>query len=520
MGLWASYFVAAALLHHLGAIRLEPVPNLALAVLLAVPLPRAAAASRAWRLARHALASGAAAALLWRESWLPAPARAARLLAETGGGISPAYALRVLGGAVGLAGAAAVLAAVAACVLLARRAVLAPLAFAAILSVPLLGADRDGAGLEGELGRFFDAEARRSVRFPARAAGGDLDVVLLHVCSMSWDDLSASGLDGSPFLRRFDLVLGAFNTVSSYTNPSAIRLLRAGCGQPRHAELYREAGPDCYLLDALRRAGYRTWTAIDNDAPSYRFVEDAAAFGHADAPLPLAGLPVRQVDFDGTPIHDDGALLARWLEARERSGARRAALYADLTTMHGGARPAGDEGWWRRARTDLYREAGERLFANLDGFLEALRATGRRTLVVLVAEHGMALRGSSLQPPDLREIPLPAITTVPVALKLVGPGLPPAPGRQVTVGKPTSYLAIAHLVAAALDAPAFRPEALFTDDALAAIPETRFVAENEGATVLRAGGELFWRRGAGDFVEVPRDGGAGVGPAPPGGPSR
>lgn len=510
MGLWASYFLCAAYLHYRGVLRLEPVPNLVLAVLLAVPLPPALAGSRAWRAARQAMIVAAAVALLWRQSWIPGPGRTARLLGEMGGlsAISPAYLLRVIGGALSLVDAGALVVIVAVCVVLARRIVLAPLAFAAILSVPLLAASRGADGTAGEVARFFESEAHRSVRFPERPAGVDFDVVLLHVCSLSWDDLRASGLDGNPIHREFDLVFTAFNSVSSYTNPSAIRLLRAACGQTRHADLYGNALPDCYLLDALRRAGYRTWSAVDNDAPAYRFVDEIRLFGHADAPLPLAGLPVRQIDFDRTPIYDDAALLQRWLDDRKASPARRAALYVDLTTLHGGARRVEDDRWWTRARKDLYREAGEHLFATLEEFFRKLEASGRRTLVVLVPEHGSALAGSTFQPPDVREVPLPAITTVPVAVKLVGPGLAPTPARQVTIAKPTSYLAIAHLLASALDAPSFRPEALFSDEAVARIPETPFVAENEALTVVRSGDAVLWRRRNGAFEPVPTAEGA------------
>ena len=199
----------------------------------------------------------------------------------------------------------------------------------------------------------------------------------------------------------------------------------------------------------------------------------------------------------------DGALLARWLGDRRASPARRAALYADLTTLHGGARRVGDDHWWTRSRKELYREAGEHLFATLEEFFRRLEASGRRTLVVFVPEHGTALAGSAFQPPDVREVPLPAITTVPVAVKLVGPGLAPTPARQVTIGKPTSYLAIAHLLASALDATSFRPEALFSDEAIARIPETSFVAENEATTVVRTGDAVLWRRRNGAFEPVP-----------------
>jgi cellulose biosynthesis protein BcsG len=515
MGLWASYFLCASYLHYRGVLRLEPVPNFVLAVLLAVPLPSALAGSRAWRAARQALAVAAAVALLWRQSWLPGPGRTARLLGEMGGlgAISPAYLLRVIGGSLSLVDAGVLVVVVAACVFLARRIVLAPLAFAAILSVPLLAASRGAEGTAGEVARFFEAESHRSVRFPERPAGVEFDVILLHVCSLSWDDLRASGLDGHPLLREFDLVFTAFNSVSSYTNPSAIRLLRSACGQTRHADLYGNAMPECYLLDALRRAGYRTGFALDNDAPAYRFVEEARMFGHADAPLPFAGLPVRQIDFDRTPIYDDGALLARWLDDRKASPARRAALYADLTTLHGGARRVEDDRWWTRSRKDLYREAGEHLFETLEQLFRRLEASGRRTLVVFVPEHGTALAGSAFQPPDVREVPLPAITTVPVAVKLVGPGLAPTPARQVTIGKPTSYLAIAHLLASALDARSFRPEALFTDEAIARIPETPFVAENEATTVVRTGDAVLWRRRNGAFEPVPAADAASPAPA-------
>jgi hypothetical protein len=507
MGLWAYYFLATAYLHARGVIRFEALANLLFALLLVAPLPSALASKLLWKRARHALALAAALALFWHETWLPSVPRAVRLVAEMGS-ISPAYFARLVGGAVSLLDAGVLLALLAACAVLERRIILSPFAFAAIVAVPLFGARGGASRAGGEVDRFFDAELRRAVPFPDRAAS-DFDIVLVHVCSMSWDDLRATGLDRSPFFRQFDLLLTDFNTASSYTNPSAIRLLRSSCGQVRHAELYREAKPECYLLDALRRADYQTWSAIDNDAPSYRFVEDIRAFGHADAPLPLGGLAVRQHNFDESPIYDDSAVLRRWLEARSRSAARRAALYVDFTTMHGGAHPVDEPRWWQRSRADLYRELGQRLFANLEGFFRALQATGRRTVVVFVPEHGAALRGTSLQPPDIREIPLPAITTVPVAFKFIGPGLAAVPIRQATVAKPTSYLALAYLLAAVLESPKFGPDPILSAEVLARVPETRFVAENEAALVVRVGEEVLWRGREGAFEPVPAAGQVG-----------
>src|SRR4030095_11440414 len=48
-------------------------------------------------------------------------------------------------------------------------------------------------------------------------------------------------LDSHPLFASFDIVLKRFNAVSTYSGPAVIRLLRAGCGQPRHPVLYAAA---------------------------------------------------------------------------------------------------------------------------------------------------------------------------------------------------------------------------------------------------------------------------------------
>jgi cellulose synthase operon protein YhjU len=504
MGLWASYFLGEAFLHHRGHIRMAILPNLLFAALLLVPLPRKLAASRSVRWMRFCVALCAAFALLWHETAFPPLSRTVRFLSGLGG-LSPAYLVRFVGGALDPLALGVLLLLGVACVVLNRRMTLAPLALAAILSVPLFAPASAAAETDGFLERFFDAESRRVVHLGAQpGAAPAFDVVVLHVCSLAWSDLRAVELDRDAFFRQFDLVLTDFNTASSYTNPSAIRLLRATCGQSRHAELYRETRRECYLLDALRARGYSTYTAIDNVAPAYRFPEDIAAFGHADAPIDPRGLPVRQLDFDDSPIYDDLAVLQRWWDLRRSSPAPRAVLYADLTTMHGGAHWVDDRQWWKRGRATLYREFGERLFANLTAFFQMLQASGRNHVVVFVPEHGMALQGSSIQPPDMREIPLPDLTTVPVGVKLIGGAASPSPGeRQVRVAKPTSYLAIAYLLSSFLQEQRFDRDHLLSAQVVAGIPETPFVAENEGALAIRKDGKVLWLDKQGRWTALP-----------------
>jgi hypothetical protein len=91
-------------------------------------------------------------------------------------------------------------------------------------------------------------------------------------------------------------------------------------------------------LESFRSQGYETYSAIDNDAPpSYNWIPDMINFGLLDPPIDFKGLPVRQYDFDNSPIYDDLGVLKKWWEMRQGSNAEKAALYFDITTLHIGA---------------------------------------------------------------------------------------------------------------------------------------------------------------------------------------
>ena len=492
MGLWTFYFLGKAYLYYRGYIRFEFLMNLLFALFLVIPLKEKLAARRFLMALRFVIALSAAFLLLWHETWFPSLLRAIRLLSETGG-ISPAYIARFLRDSVNVIEVSALALILAICLFLNKRIVLTPLAFAAIISVPLFAAKNDTGNIGDYVEQFSVVESKRLVRFDVPGNGSpDFDVIILHICSLAWDDLRAVGLDKDEFLRSFDVIFTNFNTVSSYTNPSAIRLLRANCGQPRHKELYGETRKECYVFDTFRDLGYQTYAAIDNDAPSYRFVEDIMAHGHADRPMEMKDLPVRQYDFDSSPIYDDLAILNKWWDMRQRSSAKKAMLYLDITTMHGGAHWADDPQWWRKERSVLYQEFGRRLFRNLDMFFKTLEATGKNFVVVFVPEHGMALRGSSIQSPDIRDIPLPAITTAPVGIKLIGEGISHLPEQQVTVSKPASYIAISHLLSSFIAASQFGRDSMLRKDIIDTIPETRFVSENEVSLVVRKDNDVYY----------------------------
>ena len=210
LGAWNFYFIAKLLLFWRGLIGFHLFANVAFLVLLAVPLP-----SPRWRRLRVVLAVPAAVALLYYDSWLPSASRAlsqagllssfsASYLAELAGRFVswPVVAMLAIAGGLYFAAARFVRADVfVAVALLAPALVHAPAQPPVGMSASAAGAGTGQAakGPDALLKEFYLAQAQRSVSFAAPPAGSTpFDVIFLHVCSLSWDDLRAAGLSGTP----------------------------------------------------------------------------------------------------------------------------------------------------------------------------------------------------------------------------------------------------------------------------------------------------------------------------------
>jgi hypothetical protein len=120
---------------------------------------------------------------------------------------------------------------------------------------------------------------------------------------------------------------------------------------------------------------------------------------------------------------------------------------------------------------------------------------------VLIAEHGAALGGDHRQISGLREIPTVAIAHVPVAIALVNAvhSTPPS-GRRIEL--PTSYPALYEMLSRFIaDEPFAKPDldlSPYTD----ALPQTSFVAENNGTTVMQVGHGYMMRSPDGSWSSL------------------
>lgn len=499
------FFFGSLVLHAFGKVRVDPLLSALLLAFASVPVPAEAYPRFARR--RIPAAWAAAALLAWRESWLPPPAAAWHFLTDPSVRPTAGYVAEFLLRAADLRAAAALAAVAAVCagtVWLARRISLALfclLGFAAVAAT-----DPGSFGMSPvarEVADFFRAETGRTVRLepPADPA---FDVVVIHVCSLSWEDLVSAGLGRDAFAGSFHALLTGFGSATSYSNPASLRLLRAPCGQVRHQALFLDDDPSCYLLEQARGLGFATSAANNHDGTYDHYAEVLTAHAKADVPMGLEGVPVMKLNFNGTDIFSDQAVLSKWWKIRLASGAPRAFLYYNTVSLHQGAHVKDQKGDWFADRRLHYKEAFDGLRADLGRFFADLEASGRRVVVLVVAEHGAALEGSTLQAPDLREIPLPALTEVPVAVRVIGPGAPPLPQRPVESGARVSYLALAELLGRLLKSPPFPGD---LSGSLAGLPETAAVSENENALVYtRPDGAVFVRRTGGRWVPAPSDG--------------
>jgi cellulose synthase operon protein YhjU len=508
VGLWSAYFLAKLLLYALGYLGFNPWLNLGLAIFTALP-----ARNPRERLAKNVIAVPLGVLLLYHESGLP-PITQALADLENLSAFSASYLWELAGRLVSLKLLLEIAALLALYLLVRRKLRMSTLVFLGILAVlvapelrflavaapqktasavpgvaPAGGTDLDPGSLDARLARFYADQRQVRIRF-AHPAPDDrpFDILILHVCSLSWDDLRTLQLDPDTLFGHFDLLLTHFNSAASYSGPAAIRLLRGTCGQTPEARLYDPAGDGCLLLDGLQGVGFEPHWAMNHDGHFGNFFGDVRDRGGMSAPLEdLSGAAQAQVAFDGTPVYSDYSVLSRWWARRQANHAARVVLYYNTISLHDGNRVLG------AGRPDSSYGARLATFStDIARFLELVRASHRNVIVVFIAEHGAALAGDRRQIQGLREIPTAAIAHVPVAIALLN-AQRAAPATEYKLDAPASYPALNEMLSRFIAHNPFTQPVASLDDYAGALPQADFVAENNGTTVIQAGTHYMMR---------------------------
>ena len=519
LGVWNVYFIIAFALAAFGYIELNLLGNALLMAWLLLPVgPK-------WlRILRGTLGVAAAAVLLYSESWLPG---VDSILANKGGiaGFSLLYMaefaldfinVKMVGwGLLVFLG-----------YFLVRRYVrvtfftivyfLGAVTMPWVQSIlperaPVVTADAGGQTNESPapaktgkadakaVGEWYDAflayEHDRRARFPNGLSEKDtpFDILLLSICSVSNDDLAVSQLDQHPLFKEFNIRFDSFNAATAYSGPALLRLLNGACGQPSHSELYGERRPECEIMTRLGTLGYSQRLLMDHSGEYDNFLQSMRDKAGVTATLDNAKYPTRYMGFDDEEIADSLAVLRHWQRTQVKSKAGRTATLINFIALHDGNRLPG------RGRAEPFKPRAQEMFDNIRTFLRELERSGRKTMVVIVPEHGAAVRGDKIQVPRLRDIPTMRISRVPVMVKFVG--LKGMPNEPIHVTGNTSYLALTSLIGKTLETDYFSKDGgtVPLEQLVHDLPQTNPVSENGTVQTLEYQGREYFRQNGGEW---------------------
>ena len=521
-GAWNLYFLCVCALHAFDYIFINLLANLLLLIWVTLPVPNAIL-----NVLRQVIALAAGVSLLWSESWLPGPdvlienienlthftpAYLAELATDFVNPVMVLAVLVVLGVWLALKDWIRFTAiSVTGLLISAFPGIVAPLVGpqastsasspSAPVSVqtaanahaypasplPLQTDPADEEHLTAWLQSFFESEGKRRTLFKTSASeGGHFDIAVLNICSLSKDDLEASGLNAHPVFSKFDVRFDAFNSATAYSGPATLRLVTGACGQPTHGTLYNGRRPDCEWMTALEKAGWEGHLVMDHNGAFDHYLENLRLIGGVSAPLmDQKKLSAQYEAFDGTPILRTSEVLNAWMKVREASSAPTVSLM-NLIALHDGNRLPGT------SSSLAFKPRAKKMLDDLDAFIDWLVAEGNPLMLILVPEHGAAVRGDKVQVARLREIPSPAITQIPVYVKFVGLD---NKGGPRTIEGPTSYLALTELMARTIESGIYRDTKADHRDDLDRIvrnlPLTWPVSENSNAVVMPYAGDTW-----------------------------
>ncbi len=507
------YFLFKLYLFLKGAIRLDIILNLLFLIFIIIPLPGRISRKRIFRFCRGTLNIVLAFLLLWHDSWMPSLLKGGAFLYEQGMP-SFTYLVSFIRGFFSMSIVIAAIIIFLISFLAGKYKRVTPALLATlIIAVPLThgyfgNSAEDEANfrikpVEAEetkdpakyLEAFYNRESERVIMFKEPdPASPPFDIVFLHTCSLSWDDLKELDMSKEDsFFKQFDYLFTNFNTATGYSGPAVKRFLQANCGQRSHDDLSKAPHKPCLLMEPLASNGFEPHLSLNHDGKYGDFL-DIVKENVPDDTLIISPISLSPdaIFFDKSLLYSDHKVLNKWFEKRQASKSKRVVFYYNSVLLHAGSHWIGDKKWYRRNIHSQYQEVFDEYLVDITKFIDLLKSSKRNTVLFFVPEHGRALSGSPFQPQDMRDIPLPKITNVPVGIKFIGPKLNNKKIKQQIFSKPTSYLAVSWLLARFMEKNPFGSTPPSPDDLKSKMPKTRFVSEHDGRVIMEMGGRYLF----------------------------
>ena len=342
---------------------------------------------------------------------------------------------------------------------------------------------------------FLDYEKERVAQLPAGIGAKDtpFDIILLNICSLSNDDLEASNLQDHRVFSRFNIKFDKFNSATSYSGPAALRLLTGACGQPSHDALYDSRRPDCEIMNRLDSLGFKQHLFLDHSGAYDNYLNTMRTQAGLTATFEQRKFPLKYMSFNNEEIADTLSVLRHWNRVVTRDKDVRSVSLFNFIALHDGNRLPLHSRW------EAFEPRAKAFLDSLNTFINELEKGKRKVLLVVVPEHGAAVRGDRIQTPRLRDLPSRRITQVPVLVKFIG--VDDLPKNQIHVTTNTSYLGLSTLIGRVIETNFFSKkagavplEALVQD-----LPTTHMVSENGQAAVLEYKGRDYMKLNRGKW---------------------
>lgn len=509
LGAWSFYFLVKVGLAFTDQIELHLLWNYALFAFLVIPVPY-----RTIKVIRQILAVIAAVVLLYVESHLPPFERLVSQW-ELVSHFSTWYILELLGRLIAVEMIAIFLVAWILYMYLAKILRMTAISLAALLTFPLwpqpnMTTTPQFATIgpaprtietssvqpieqspDSVLSQFYSTQQRIQLTPPPVAA--DFDILMINICSLSWQDIEQFELTEHTFFQRADIILNNFYTGSSYSGPATLRLLQANCGHRPHSQIFN---PDnaCLIGSQLEQLGFRSEIRLNHTGAFDNFLNQIRTIGGLTNAsfIEPSQFPDSMMGFDQSPIQSDLAVLSDWLATIDTQP--RFTFY-NSTSLHDGNRLPG----FRGNSSASYRTRLLTLLDDLNQLFDDIEASGAKTLVVIVPEHGAGLQGDRMQLPGMREIPTPALTHVPVMFKLFG--VEGVDIQLINASRPTGPLAITTAIYQIIEQQPFSGGRYNPQEVVDRLPETRAVLENDRVIMIEIDGVFYLQINNGEWRE-------------------
>jgi cellulose synthase operon protein YhjU len=341
---------------------------------------------------------------------------------------------------------------------------------------------------------FYNAESQRLIMFhQPDTESTPFDIVILHISSLSWDDLKEIGItQEDPFFKQFDYLFTNFNSAVISDSGAVMRLMLSNCGQKSNKEINKDELPNnmCLLIERLTSVGYTPYVSMDSNDINGDYAKIFKKIGFNKAvTITKENLTANALYLDEkSPLYSNYAILKKWFDTRKSLRSERTFLYHNSILLKQGSHWIDDKQWTSRDNRDQYKDVYSSLLKDIQQFIDLLKSSKRNTLLIIIPEYGRYLSVNS----KAEDMPLPKITKVPVGIKFIGPIFNDTIVQQHIISKPASYFAISWILSKFIENSPFGKTPMTSEDIVFKIPMTDFVSEQDGRVIMEMDGSYLF----------------------------